>query len=81
MNKVASYFGLLSLSVSSKVNQGQIEAIVECMSERRPPRVELRVPHPAGLKAKRVEGGTYNPETERVTIEPFKGRAEIRLRF
>lgn len=81
VDKVASYFGPLSFRVLSKVDQGQIEAMVECTSDLLPHRVEFRLPHPAGLKATDAKGGTYNPETERVAIEPFKGCAEIRLRF
>ncbi|HEX4427539.1 MAG TPA: hypothetical protein VH079_19210, partial [Terriglobales bacterium] len=57
LKNVASYFGPLSLTVSSRTGDGNIEAHVECSSERRPERVELRMPHPAGLKAKQVNGG------------------------
>ena len=78
---VASYFGPLSLTVESKIAQGNINARVECKSDWRPERVELRVPHPAGTKAKKVEGGAYDPETERVIIEPFRGNAEVKLHF
>ena len=48
---------------------------------RHPAVVELRVPHPAGLRAKSVEGGTYVPETETVRIEHFTGTADITVRF
>lgn len=81
IEKVASYFGPLSFRVLSNVGQGRIEARVECASERHPQRIEFRLPHPLGLKAIEAAGGTYDPETERVTIEPFIGRAEIVLRF
>ncbi|HEX4425297.1 MAG TPA: hypothetical protein VH079_07845, partial [Terriglobales bacterium] len=70
-----------SLTVSSRTGDGNIEAHVECSSERRPERVELRMPHPAGLKAKQVNGGNYDPETERVSIEGFRGSAEVTLHF
>jgi hypothetical protein len=81
LENVASYFGPLSLTVSSRTGDGNIEAHVECSSERRPERVELRMPHPAGLKAKQVNGGNYDPETERVSIEGFRGSAEVTLHF
>ena len=81
LTNVASYFGPLSLTAESRIGLGYIEAALECNSNRRPQRVELRVPHPAGTKAKRVEGGAYDPETERVTIEPFGGTAKVKLHF
>jgi len=81
LSNVASYFGPLSLKVESKVKQGRIVAKIECPSERQPRRVELRLPHPYGRKATNVKGGTYNPQTEMVKIESFKGKAEVTLEF
>lgn len=81
LKKVASYFGPLSVTVESNTAQGSISASLECKSDWRPERVELRVPHPAGTKAKQVVGGAYDPETERVIIEPFRGSAEVKLHF
>ncbi len=81
LTKVASYFGPLSLTVHSNTALGRIDALVDCASDWRPERVELRVPHPAGIKAKKVEGGVYDPETERVVIEPFRGHAEVKLHY
>ena len=81
LDKVATYFGPLSLSVQSSVDQGKIQARVVCPGDRKPQFVDLRVPHPQGRRATSVVGGTYNPETERVRIEPFKGQADITIRF
>jgi len=81
LKNVASYFGPLSLTVTSKTGDGNIEARVECLSERKPGRVELRIPHPVGLKAKKVNGGAYDSEAERVMIERFSGSAEVTLHF
>ena len=78
---VASYFGPLSLRVSSRLDEGRIEAVLECHSERPPAAVELRLPHPAGRRAISVSGGSYDPARERVRVEPFAGRAEVVLRF
>lgn len=78
---VASYFGPLSLRVSSRLDEGRIEAVLECHSERPPAAVELRLPHPAGRRASSVSGGSYDPTRERVRVEPFAGRAEVVLRF
>ncbi len=81
VKNAASYFGPLSFRVDSRLDHGVIEATLECNSDRRPKRVELRLPHPQGRKAISVEGGRYDAEKERVTIDPFDGRAEVALRF
>jgi hypothetical protein len=81
LEKVATYFGPLSLRVRSALAQGRIQATVECRGDRRPKFVGLRLPHPQGRKATRVQGGIYNPETEKIRIEPFTGQAEITATF
>jgi hypothetical protein len=81
LKEVVSYFGPLTLSVVSRLKQGYIEAMVSCNSERRPTKIELRLPHPEGTKPKRADGGVYDPKTEKVKIEPFNGSAEVRLHF
>jgi hypothetical protein len=67
--------------VESKLDQGRIEATVECASDRHPKRVELRLPHPERHTPIRVNGGSYNQETENVTIEFFNGSAEVSMVF
>ena len=81
LDRVASYFGPVSLRVDSKLSENRIEAIVECDSARAPKTVALRLPHPEGRKATWVKGGIYDPQTERVTIAPFSGRAQVTLGF
>ena len=81
LRKVASYFGPLSLVAASNLDHGSIEAEITCDSDRRPQCVEIRLPHPAGKKPTSVEGGTYNADTETVTIEDFSGRATVRVFF
>ena len=81
LSGVASYFGPVSLRVESKLRRGVIEASVECRSDRQPACVELRLPHPLGLKARSTTAGTYDPERECVSITGFKDRAEVTLRF
>ncbi|MCZ2146579.1 MAG: hypothetical protein LC126_02250 [Bryobacterales bacterium] len=81
LSKVATYFGPLSLRVNSALDQGRIEAVVECPGDRKPSFVELRVPHPQGRRAARVEGGTYNSETERVRVEPFTLKRAVNLSY
>jgi hypothetical protein len=60
LKNVASYFGPLSLSVSSDVNKGYIEAAVQCQTDRKPQQVVLRIPHPEGKKPVKVVGGTFD---------------------
>jgi hypothetical protein len=81
LNRIASYFGPISLKVESKLNQGQIEAKIECSSNQQPKIIELRLPHPQGKKATKVKGGTYNAQTETIRIKPFKNSAEVILEF
>jgi len=81
LNKVASYFGHMSLKVESKLKQGWIVAKIECPSKQQPRILELRLPHPDGVKATKVKGGTYDAQTETVKIEPFKDSAEVILEF
>jgi len=81
LDNVASYFGPLYLNVESKVSEGRIEAKIRCTTERRPKTVELRLPHPEGKKAIGINYGIYDPSTETVKIEPFKGYADVVLEF
>ncbi len=81
LNNVASYFGPLSLSVTSHVNNGSIEVKVSCSSDTKPDQVRIRIPHPKGLKAINVDGGVYNPETESVLISNFQGEASLKIEY
>jgi hypothetical protein len=81
LQHVATYFGPMSLEVSSKLEEGRIEAAIECPSDHKPKAVELRLPHPQGLRAFTVKGGTYDPKTERIRIEPFEGQANVSAIF
>ncbi len=81
LRKVASYFGPVSLRVASHLDDGCIEATVECRGARQPQSVSLRLPHPEGRKPRAVEGGRYCPKMEAVRIENFKNKARVRLIF
>ncbi|MCE5272115.1 hypothetical protein LLH00_12635 [bacterium] len=81
LERVATYFGPLSLHVESAADRDAVHAEVDCSGARRPGFVELRLPHPQGRKALRVTGGVYDPQTETVRIEPFSGRAEVSAEF
>ncbi len=81
LDRVVSYFGPFSLKVSSDLSRNIITAKIVCDSDRKPRRVELRLPHPSGARAIRAEGGAYEPDTETVRIDNFNGSAEVRLHF
>ena len=79
LEKVASYFGKLSLTVNSQVRAGCIEAEVKFHEPARKPRqVMLRLPHPLGSKAVRCTGGKYDAQTETVTVA---GNGKVVLEF
>lgn len=81
LDGVQSYFGPLKLTVKSAVNNGIIEATIQCDTERKPGQVMLRLPHPEHKRPVNVVGGEYNEVTETVTIKPFGGSATIRLEY
>lgn len=81
LKNVATYFGPLALDVMSNIDFGTLNAAITCKANRRPKTVEIRLPHPFGLKATSIAGGTYNPETETVRINHFTGQAHIALSF
>lgn len=81
LHNVASYFGPLSLEVVSNLNRGTIDAKIICNSDRKPRRVELRLPHPRRDASAKSEGGVYQPETESVLVDNFNGRAQVRVHF
>ncbi len=79
LERMCSYFGPFTLCVESE--QGEMRAKITCDSARKPARVTLRLPHPAGASPCAVEGGSYQPDNESVVIDDFTGQAEILLRF
>jgi hypothetical protein len=81
LKNVASYFGPVSLQLTSNVKAGSVEATITCNSGFKPLDVMIRIPHPDGKKAIRVTGGTYNLATESVLIQNFSGTANIKAEF
>jgi len=81
LDKVASYFGPVSLNVQSQTDVDRITAVVTCDTDRKPKTVVVRLPHPDGRKATRAIGGIYDPAAETVTIANFTGKAEVTLDF
>ena len=81
LKEVASYFGPLSLSVTSHVNSGSIDASITCNSNYKPHQILIRLPHPEGKKATRVTGGLYEASTESILISDFNGTADIKVEY
>lgn len=78
---MVSHFGPFTLEVDSQIGQGRVTARVVCDTNRPPADVILRLPHPIGLKAAAVHGGSYDPYSESVRIRPFRKEARIVVRF
>ncbi len=81
LRNVASYFGSLSLTVESRVDEDVITARVECAGKRTPERVLLRLPHPREKAARHAEGGALNAAEELVTVDMSAGAGTVTLRF
>ena len=78
-----TYYGDVSFTVDSRVQNGIIHATVELNDQGFPPAktVMVRLPHPKGLKAKQVTAGKYDPLTEAVVLEHFAGKVEFDVIF
>ena len=81
LQRVASYFGPVSLRVHTDATGNRIEAEVECTSDRKPKSLVLRIPHPQGKKAQNVQGGTYDAAREQVKVSDFSGKVRIVLAY
>ncbi|MEO7599589.1 MAG: hypothetical protein ABIV50_11695 [Opitutus sp.] len=81
VERAGSTFGPLSFAVTVSEDGKTVTANIDCAGERRPGRVELRVPHPSAHSAVSVDGGSYVKEREVVIIENFNGRATVTLRY
>jgi hypothetical protein len=78
LRNVVSYFGKLSVTIVSNLNEGFIEAEITCDSDHKPGTAVIRLPHPNNRKALRVTGGDYNPKTESITVKNFTGKAKVK---
>jgi len=79
--RMGSHFGPVSLAVESRLGDGVMTASYSLDAERRPGKLVLRLPHPAGLKARKAEGGAYVPEAEAVEVERPAAQGVVTLRF
>lgn len=81
LDGVKSYFGPVYFKAESNVRDNAIKAEIRMEHDRRPDKVRIRLPHPEGLRAVSCENGSYDPIKETVTIDAFKGRQTVTLRF
>lgn len=81
LGSVMSYFGPIDFKAVSHVGENRITAEITCDPDRAPSTVTIRLPHPDGKKAKSVDVGVYDSETETVTLSDFKGHAAVELSF
>ncbi|MBK9390094.1 MAG: hypothetical protein IPN68_07850 [Bacteroidetes bacterium] len=81
IKNVSSYFGPVSFRVVSNTKDNYIEGEVFCEDNRGPERISFRIPHPEGKIPTKVTGGEYDPATESVLINSFRGSSRIRLEY
>jgi hypothetical protein len=81
IKNVSSYFGPVSFRVVSNIDNKFIEGEVYCNENRRPERISFRIPHPEGKIPIKVTGGEFDPATESVLVNSFRGSARIRLEY
>jgi hypothetical protein len=72
----ATYHGKLTLSVRSNLSADRVEAEFQT-PERGLEFLSIRLPHPLGKKAVRVEGGAYDPATERIHVSKPAGTVRL----
>lgn len=78
-----SYFGSIDLHVRSDVDDGVIDMSLAIGDLKRslPERVTVHVPHPAGVKARAVSTGTYDPDSETILIDDFSGEVKMEINW
>jgi hypothetical protein len=81
LRDVSGYFGQFNFELTSFVKEGYIEASFDCDPGREPRVIRIRVAHPQELRAKKVTGGIYNPQSETVTVILHDGKADVKLLF
>lgn len=81
LENVQSYFGPINARIQSHLGLGFIEATVSCTTDRKPEKLLIRVPHPQNKLPVKVTGGSFDPKTELVTVDAFKGEAQVRLEY
>lgn len=73
LENVRSTLGKVSFTVTG----GEEEIVCEYSCPDVPGMVSIRLPHYTGRKGVSCEGGTYDPKTETVRVQPGKGRVVL----
>ncbi|MEI6070231.1 MAG: hypothetical protein WCS31_00445 [Verrucomicrobiae bacterium] len=81
LDGVKSYFGAIHFKAESDLKNNRIMAEIAIRPGTKLEKATIRLPHPEGLKARACDTGSYDPETETVTIGDFNGKASVRLTF
>ena len=82
LDGVKSYFGQIYFKAESNLKNNKITSEIKLIKpSEMPKKVSIRLPHPEGLKAISCKNGIYDPATETVTINNFKGNASVILEF
>jgi hypothetical protein len=79
LEKVASYFGPLTVKVKAEAKE--VRAEVECSEGRGLKTVVMRLPDAAGRRPVEVTGGEWDTAAGRVTVRGFRGKAVVRVRY
>jgi hypothetical protein len=80
----STYFGKLYLNVISDLSASgciNITVRIEGKRDRLPKKINVRLPHPKGNKAKSVSLGCYDAHYENITINNFTGQVELKVYF
>ena len=83
VKKLRTYYGLVNLTVCSKISSGRISITLSLENSGfpSPDSLLIRIPHPDGTKAVRVSVGRYDPDTETIELEPFSGELHLDVFF
>ncbi len=69
LKDVASYFGHFNFELKTDKKVKKVDIKINFKENRLPEKLEIRVPHPEELKAKKASGGSYDPNREMIIIE------------
>lgn len=78
LDKAASYFGQLFLSVRSDLTHGKVYVTLRSDASRLPAEVQMRIPHPQGKRPCCIEGQVvHRIDNDRFLLKHYQGHAEL----
>jgi hypothetical protein len=69
------------VDVVSDISNNSIVAKILCQWKKKPETIQLRIPHPDKLVAKKVSTGKYDIKKESVILKNFQNAIEVMLKF